>query len=471
LENVKLLMNSLVVESMKRVASVNTALIAGALVSGSVLAYALWFRHEYYGGLQSVVLFYAVPAAACACCLGALALPYPARQNIALALVSAAVGLYGIELTLNALGYWEHTARLEAANQRGLKVDTRTKLEVLDELRKKGLDSYPAIRNPWSLWGSVRVSGNEVVPFGGISGVTTILCNESGTWATYLADEHGFNNPPGLWSHPTWDIVVVGDSFAHGNCVNPGDTITGVIRLKHPRTVNLGMGANGPLIELATIKEYLPAKRPRAVLWLYYEGNDLHDLVKERRSEILTKYLSGDFSQNLVGQQSEIDRALRALVDRATEQERGLTWRYSRPVKIATLSAIRVSLGLASGQVDADVNIDLGLFEEVLVEAKRFVSSWGGEVVFVYLPGVARFSGQPLNSYARQRDAVLRTVSSRDIPIVDVQALFESQDDPLGLFTSRARFRSYYSDWHYSEKGYRLAADALVKRLESRAKD
>ena len=453
---------------MRRIPFVNTVLIAGALVSGSVLAYALWFRHEYYGGWQSVVLFYAVPGVACASCLGALSLPYPLRQNIALALVSAAVGLYGIELALNALGYLEHTARLEAANQLGLKVDTRTKLEVLDDLRKKGLDAYPAIRNPRSLWGAVRVNGKEIVPLGGISGVTTVLCKESGYWATYLADEHGFNNPAGLWSLPAWDIAAVGDSFAHGNCVNPADTITGIMRLKYPKTANLGIGANGPLIELATIKEYLPAKRPRAVLWLYYEGNDLHDLVKERRSEILMRYLTGNFSQSLAGQQSEIDRALRAFVDRAVEQERGLTWRYSRPMKIATLSAIRVSLGLASGQVDTDVDIDLGLFEEVLVEAKRFVNSWGGEVVFVYLPGVARFSGQPLNKYARQRDAVLRTVSSHNIPVVDVQALFESQDDPLGLFTSRARFRSYYSDWHYSEKGYRLVAEAVMKRLENR---
>lgn len=451
---------------MKRVLFFDTVLISGAAVSGLVLAYTLWFRHEYYRGLQSLVLFYAVPGLVCASCLGALKLPFTVRQNITLALASSAIALYGIELVLTVLSHMEQTARVEAASQSGLTLDTRTKLGVLDDLRKQGIDAYPAIRNPWSIWGTINVNGKDIVPFGGISGVRTVLCNESGYWATYLSDDHGFNNPPGLWSHETWDIVAVGDSFAHGNCVNPGNTITDVIRLRRPKTINLGIGGNGPLIELAMIKEYLRAKRPRTVLWIYYENNDLQDLIKERESEILVNYLNGNFSQNLVGKQSEIDRVLRELVDRAIEQERKLTWRYSGPVKMATLSSIRATLGMASGQIDGDVDIDDLLFEQILTEAKRFVQSWGGEVIFVYLPGLGRFSGLALNKYAQHRDAVLRSVKAQDIRIVDIQSLFETQDDPLSLFTSRAKFRPYYSDWHYNEQGYKLVADAIMKRLE-----
>ena len=48
------------------------------------------------------------------------------------------------------------------------------------------------------------------------------------------------------------------------------------------------MAGNGPLIELATLKEYLPNKVNK-VLWLYYEGNDLKDLKNEMNNKILRK--------------------------------------------------------------------------------------------------------------------------------------------------------------------------------------
>lgn len=49
-----------------------------------------------------------------------------------------------------------------------------------------------------------------------------------------------------------------------------------------PRTLNLGMGGIGPLHELAILKEYGSVVRPKVVLWVYYEGNDLADLSHEK---------------------------------------------------------------------------------------------------------------------------------------------------------------------------------------------
>lgn len=44
------------------------------------------------------------------------------------------------------------------------------------------------------------------------------------------------------------------------------------------------------------------------------------------------------------------------------------------------------------------------------------------------------------------------------------------QDDSLKVFTSRASFRSYYSDWQYNEQGYKLVADAIVESVKSSEK-
>ena len=71
------------------------------------------------------------------------------------------------------------------------------------------------------------------------------------------------------------EYLLVGDSFTHGACVNRPNDISSVLRsLSKKSVLNLGMGGNGPLIEYATLREYLNTK-VKKVLWIYFEGNDL----------------------------------------------------------------------------------------------------------------------------------------------------------------------------------------------------
>ena len=140
--------------------------------------------------------------------------------------------------------------------------DRRSKPAVVAELRAKGDKKAAPIVYPASvLWQpeiyagkTLAIDGEPVLPLSGLSSRTTVLCNEAGYWAVYPADERGFNNPPGMWSGPV-DVAVIGDSFAHGNCVNAGEDWPSQVRVHVPRTLNLGMGGNGPLFALATLKE------------------------------------------------------------------------------------------------------------------------------------------------------------------------------------------------------------------------
>ena len=84
-----------------------------------------------------------------------------------------------------------------------------------------------------------------------------------------------------------------------------------MIRQRYPGTLNLGIEGNGPLVMLATLKEYAAVVRPKVVLWFYFEGNDLADLKKERQSPLLNRYLkTNESSQELFSRQPEVDRAL-----------------------------------------------------------------------------------------------------------------------------------------------------------------
>ncbi len=119
-----------------------------------------------------------------------------------------------------------------------------------------------------------------------------------------------------MWNAETAIIAALGDSFTHGSCVERDLNLVGrMAEFQKSSVLNLGMGGNGPLLMLATLVEYLPAVRPEAVLWVYYEGNDLPDLKFEKRFAVLHRYLEPGSSQDLWERQSEIDAAGRALVE------------------------------------------------------------------------------------------------------------------------------------------------------------
>ena len=60
--------------------------------------------------------------------------------------------------------------------------------------------------------------------------------------------------------------------------------------LSNKSVLNLGYGGNGPLIEYATLREYLSSNVK--VIWIYFEGNDLNDLNNEIKNKILNSYMS-----------------------------------------------------------------------------------------------------------------------------------------------------------------------------------
>ena len=52
--------------------------------------------------------------------------------------------------------------------------------------------------------------------------------------------------------------------------------------------INLGQGGSGPITMYATLKEYFPVnKKVKNILWIYFEGNDLTDLMFEENNNIL----------------------------------------------------------------------------------------------------------------------------------------------------------------------------------------
>ena len=148
----------------------------------------------------------------------------------------------------------------------------------------------------------------KTFPLSGQSNSENLYCNENGFYSEFSTDRYGFNNPDEVWLTKEVEYVIIGDSYAYGNCVNRPDDISSVIReITKKNSINLGQSGSGPLIELAILKEYLP-KNVGKVVWLYYEGNDLGDLKVELKNAILKKYLlEKNFNQKLIDKQDLIN--------------------------------------------------------------------------------------------------------------------------------------------------------------------
>jgi hypothetical protein len=336
----------------------------------------------------------------------------------------------------------------KAAAANGVPLDTRTPVRVVLELREHGDKAYP------SLWGLnqrvpvIQIEGTQVVPLGGISRSITVFCNESGRYLVYRSDEHGFHNPPEIWKSEHLDVAVVGDSFAQGYCVPLDQDLVAVIRQQFANTISVGMAGNGPLKELASIKEYVAQAKPLDVLWLYYESNDLQDLKQEKSNGTLSRYLSeADFSQHLIDKQAAIDGALARRMDVQILDKK---IEYQTLMAFLTLRNLRLRL---QPTVFRETDEDYKLFRTVLSEADRTVKSWGGRLHFVYLPGWEHFNGQTAR-FEEMRLTLKQMTGELGIPFADVYETFQAQSDTSRFFV--------YAGSHYNAAGYSLAAQSVL---------
>ena len=207
-------------------------------------------------------------------------------------------------------------------NSTGNKFDKRTKFEVYNELKKKNDDITVVMSPSFGLeyFGQQYLKDN-LFPLSGFSNKKTINCNENGYYSIFQSDRFGFNNPDTEWDSHEIDFLLVGDSFTLGSCVNRPHDIASKLRIfSNQNVLNLGYVANGPLFQYATLREYL-GKNVKNIIWLYYE-NDIFDLDRDLKSNILLKYLNDkSFSQKLKFKQDNINDALAEFLSKVESLE------------------------------------------------------------------------------------------------------------------------------------------------------
>jgi len=420
-----------------------------------------------------------VPACGAVACVLCLRFSDTAMQNAVLAIYSVAVSLLIGDAIIVLLPppLTHQQALWQAWQASGISGDHRTVTQVVRDLRSEGVAAYPKLNPSAELESSngeahsrITINGVEIVALSTIPDTISVLCNETGSYVTYTSDERGFNNPPGLWQLPKLEIAFVGDSYTEGACVPSAENMVSRVREQIPATMNLGMSGDGPLLELATLSEYLPEKTPTIVVWEYTEGNDLTDLVDEMRSPILRRYFEDGFTQGLVTKQQLLTTALTDYADSAIRDiERGDGEERSKPASAADFLLLRHLRGYAEralqpSQIEATKSENLQRFRTIAQKMRARVAAWGGKLVFVYLPSPSRYDkvSRPWmmnNDLLSIRDDILAIIRELGISMTDLDRVFRQAENP----------HSYYASGigHLSNDGYRAAAEAIEVTLSS----
>ena len=342
-----------------------------------------------------------------------------------------------------------------------LNSDPRSMFEVFEDLKKINLNTAIVIP-PRSFLNFDKLNFYSL---GGISKAKTVFCNEAGYYSIYQSDRYGFNNPDKEWDSKEIEYLLVGDSFTHGACVNRPHDVASVLRKYSKKSVlNLGQSGNGPLIEYATLREYL-APNVKNVLWLYFEGNDLVDLENELKNNILNKYLVNQkFNQDLKLRQNQIDKFLTNFVrerqresetdrDRQRQTEREEEIHNAGIIRFIKLINIRTTLHTRlppSPSPPPELKIILKL-------ANELVESYNQKLYFIYLPSFERYAKMLKIDFKQE---IKNTVIDLGIEFIDIdEEVFKKKNNPLKLFPLER-------GPHYNIEGYKEVALKIYEKIK-----
>lgn len=283
-------------------------------------------------------------------------------------------------------------------------------------------------------------------------------------------DSHGFRNPEEL---STASVVAIGDSFLEGVLV-PGDQLVSAQLAERlgVEVANLGQSGYGPPQQLAVLRRFGLELQPDAVVWFFFEGNDLLDvprferLLRERDQAAGARGLAArSFWRNLLQWADGVvtDRANASGVE---AHRRSCTYTRAQSDQERTIYFAYPGVPLTS-----EDEASLQLAQRSMLQARDLAVARGSEFVVVYVPSNYRvyrdFCEFPADGYGR------------DWRPNDLPARFEAWSRANGVAyldltpsLSRAAASGqlvyFVDDGHWNPKGHAIAAEAIAAFLRDR---
>ncbi len=291
-------------------------------------------------------------------------------------------------------------------------------------------------------------------------------------WRTYswdvTMDSRGFRNPP---DRTQAHYAILGDSFVEGLQVSASETVGAVVESATGRTVlSFGQSGYGPYQERVVLDRFILPARPRVVIWLFYEGNDLIDLAMYREALRNWPALMDAarpfprrrlFSRNLL---LAIGNRLYAPAEWPRTRDTACVFQQAGGGDVTFYFLF--GLGpLGERQLN-----DLAEFGGILRAAHETLSAHAIRLVLAFVPAKFRVyqpycripPDSPLvhwrvNDLPRRMEVLAAQISG-DLVFTDLTAA-------LRTGASRGELVYLPDDTHWSERGHRLAGESLAQAL------
>ncbi len=364
-----------------------------ALASLIIIIYR---QHDISGIYNFNNYYFLVPAIFLGLSIVAIYLSKTVEFYLSYTLAAFLFSIYAIELIYFIKDYNNlEKKKLEYFKENNL--DYRERSEIYDYILKNNLNETLTVP-PQNFLGK----NYPLFPLSGISKKKTIMCNESGYYNEYISDRFGFNNNDDIYERNNVHSVFIGDSFLHGACVKNKHNLISKLKstpfFRGKNILNLGYGGNGPLLNLATLREYFPeSKNVKYLFWIYYEGNDLKELNNERMNKALIKYLNNlDYSQNLRNKQEEINNyVVKILNENKRIDDETNMLKISNIISILGLDRVRglIFSKLLNKKYKKNNEI-VNSFEKIVGAIKTYSNNFKTELIFVYIPSSFESEGK-----------------------------------------------------------------------------
>ena len=350
--------------------------------------------------------------------------------------------------------------RFKKAKEMGLYFDNRSKLEVINDYKKKKLDAFPTV-HPIHFLKNKLVDKYKILPLAGYPNVVTIFNNEFGYYEHYKSDRYGFNNNDYLWENENHKYVFVGDSFVHGAGIKNENNLNGIFKKKTKiEALNLGIGGNGPLLEYATLLEYLDFDKVKNLIWFYYSGNDLQNLSAELANKYLSNYLNDGFSQNLIKNQNKINNFIKEYVENKIKyiepkkEKKGYQSLFVDSLKFSQIKKIISNSSYFTKN-------EIYEFTNIINKINEICKKKNINFYFVHLPTYETIVNQKVNnSILTNKKIIFKFLETKNIPFIDIKSeLLKQNVDP----------KNYYPfglQGHFNKLGNEKIINSLIREFK-----
>lgn len=288
---------------------------------------------------------------------------------------------------------------------------------------------------------------------------------ESGKYELiYAVDNYGFReNQDEL--HENTDYVLLGDSFIMSVCENkPYDFKSQLQILSRDKTfLNLGVGADNYVRQLATLTEVTQKTNFNSLIWFFYEGNDYND--EFNKYEFYKKKIRPNHNER----KKNIDKN-----DRNDDY-----YKVNKKFVISNFYKLKVWLAEEVNGLSSLLKIlkkyetllNNTEYEQVLKIAKNYLDKKKiRERYIYYIPSwqrLSNFKSNKIGFYSKnpqieQLDILKKNVKKiseeNGFIFVDGENKFMDLNDPLNVF-------HYRLNTHFNKDGYKIFAEDVFEKI------